>query len=169
MLYEVITNYFNARNDVEKPALIIIGKKNGFHGNHVLNGRITDEATGEPIVGATLFFEELGTGVASDIDGYYKIAVKAGKYNVKANSVSMKEGMFHVHVYEDGDFSFYMKKELVGLDEVKVVADRNHNVKGMQMGFEKITSKSIKEIPVVMGEKDLVKVAQMLPGVQGVY
>ncbi len=159
-------NYFNARNDVEKPALIIIGKKNGFHGNHVLNGRITDEATGEPIVGATLFFEELGTGVASDIDGYYKIAVKAGKYNVKANSVSMKEGMFHVHVYEDGDFSFYMKKELVGLDEVKVVADRNHNVKGMQMGFEKITSKSIKEIPVVMGEKDLVKVAQMLPGVQ---
>jgi hypothetical protein len=61
-----------------------------------------------------------------------------------------------------------MKKELIEIGEVKITANRDDNVKGMQMGYEKISAKTMKEIPVSFGEKDVLKVAQMLPGVLNV-
>src|SRR4030042_2482810 len=59
-----------------------------------------------------------------------------------------------------------MNRKLIPLDEVIVIADRYHNVRGSQMGYEHITLKTMKEIPVVLGERDVLKGAQMVPGVQ---
>ena len=54
------------------------------------------------------------------------------------------------------------------MEEVEIRSESRHNVKGIQMGYEKIAIKNIKEIPVVLGERDIVKVALLLPGVQNV-
>lgn len=132
----------------------------------IVNGKIVDETTGEPLIGATLFIQELGEGSATDIDGHFKLAVVPGKYEVKINHMSMKEQEYILQVYTSGSIDIEMTKELIEINEVVVSSARNDNVKGMQMGYEKISAKSMKEIPAIMGEKDILKIAQMLPGVE---
>lgn len=148
--------------------MIRVGKKDKSSTNkeHVINGKIIDQATGESLTGATVFVKELGIGAATDLDGYFNIGLSEGKYLLEASSLSMRDKKFYLEVLSEGMITIGLDKELVNIKEVRVVANRNDNVKGIQMGYERISSKSMKEIPAVMGENDILKVATMLPGVQ---
>jgi hypothetical protein len=159
---------YNESRKVAELELISVGSKINTDKNKasVVRGRLTDETTGEPLLGATVYIKELGLGAATDVDGYFNLALNPGKYLVVANCLSMRERNFYLQVYSDGTISIPLEKELINIREVSVTANRNDNVKGMQMGYERLTTKSMKEIPAVLGEKDLLKVAQMLPGVQ---
>ncbi len=147
--------------------VIEVGSKNGIAGKTkcIINGKVIDAVNSEPLTGATIFIKELSNGAVADIDGNFKLMLDPGKYNVVCTYVSMKQKEYILQVYSGGSFVVEMKKELIELGEVRVSANRYNHVKGMQMGFERVTSKTIKEIPVIFGEKDLLKVAQMLPGV----
>lgn len=136
--------------------------------NARVRGRVIDNDSDEPILGATIYVEEVEKGAATDIDGYFSIPLRPGKYKTTVNCLSMRSRTFYLEVFSDGDISIPLEKELVSINEVQVVADKINNVAGIQMGFERISSKTMKEIPVIMGEKDLLKIAQMLPGVQSV-
>jgi hypothetical protein len=134
--------------------------------NCVVRGSITVRETGEPLVGATIYIEETGTGAMTDQDGYFRLILKPGKYSAKASYISMKEKPFYLQVYSDGFILIRMEKAIISISEVTISAKRNDNVVGMQMGFEHILTKNMKEIPVALGERDLLKVATLLPGVQ---
>ncbi|MCP4412391.1 MAG: TonB-dependent receptor plug domain-containing protein, partial [Gammaproteobacteria bacterium] len=133
-----------------------------------VKGKIKDVASGEPIIGATVYIEEMLYGVVTDVDGNFQMNLKTGKYKVQITHVSMKRLEYYFQVYSSGSIILEMRNALKELDEVVISASHNDNVKGMQMGYERISIKSIKEIPVVMGEKDVLKVATMLPGVESV-
>ena len=75
----------------------------------------------------------------------------------------MKEKSFFLEVRGNGNLTIQMEKESVSIKEIEVIANKHDHIKGIQMGFERHSAKSMKEIPVVMGEKDILKVAQMLP------
>ena len=134
----------------------------------IITGKIVDISDSEPLIGATVYIDELKSGAVTDLEGGFRLALKPGKYKANFNYMSMKQQDYYLQVYSSGSITVQMKKELIALDEVKVTAKRYDNVKGMQMGVEKISVKSIKEIPVAFGEKDVLKVAQMLPGVLNV-
>jgi hypothetical protein len=134
----------------------------------IINGRIVDFSDSEPLIGATVYIEELKTGAVTDLEGRFKLVLKPGRYKANFNYMSMKQQEYYLQVYSDGTVTIEMKQELIALDEVKVTANRLDHVKGMQMGFERVSVKSIKEVPVAFGEKDVLKVAQMLPGVLNV-
>lgn len=134
----------------------------------IINGRIIDKSNSEPLSGATVYIEELKNGAAADLEGRFKLVLKPGKYKAIFNYMSMKQQEYYLQVYSSGSVTIEMKKELIALGEVKVTANRYDHVKGMEMGFERISVKTMKEIPVVFGEKDVLKVAQMLPGVLNV-
>lgn len=134
----------------------------------IVNGKIVDEANGEPLIGATVYLEDLKTGVVSDIDGQFKLVLLPGKYKMFVNYMSMKQLEKYLQVFSGGSIILEMKKKLVEIDEAKVTADLYDNVRGMHMGYNRISTKTIREIPVVMGERDIMKVVQMLPGVQSV-
>ncbi len=136
--------------------------------NAVVHGKITDFDTGEPLIGATIYIEELKKGAATDVDGRFSLVVEPGKYTVDMNCMGMESRQNYLEVYSGGDFSVSMKKNLIPLNEVVIKANRYDNVRGTQMGFDRLNYKVMKEIPVVMGEKDVLKVIQMLPGVQSV-
>ncbi len=130
-----------------------------------ISGRIVTESNGEPLIGATVFIDALKTGAMTDVDGRFKLILNPGKYKAVFNYMSMKPQEYYLQVYSSGQITVVMKKELIEIDEVKISANRNDNIRGIQMGYERISAKTIKEIPVVFGEKDVLKVAQMLPGV----
>ncbi|MBN2275305.1 MAG: TonB-dependent receptor [Bacteroidales bacterium] len=131
-----------------------------------VRGRITDKETGEPLIGATVFVRETGIGYATDADGQFLVTLPPGTYDVTFNCLGMEEINYYLALHSDGPLIIEMDRKLIPLDEVRITADRFHVVRGSQMGYEHITLKTIKEIPVVMGERDVLKVAQMLPGVQ---
>lgn len=164
---ETEKSYLEGRKKIKAETLVIGDAKNAKPGKMIaVRGRLTDRETGEPLIGATAYVRETGVGYASDFDGQFLITLPAGTYDVTFNCLGMEEVNYYLTLYADGPLNIEMNRKLIPLDEVKITADRFHNVRGTQMGYEHITLKTIKEIPVVLGERDVLKVAQMLPGVQ---
>lgn len=140
---------------------------NGITGA-VIHGKMHDAETGEPLVGATVYIEELKKGAATDVNGRFNLVLKPGRYTASFNCMGMETELFYLEVHSGGDLVIPMEKSLIPLTEVVIQADRYHHVRGKQMGFDRLNYKVLKEVPVVMGEKDLLKVVRMLPGVQNV-
>jgi hypothetical protein len=131
-------------------------------------GKIVDKETGEPLIGATIYVENLKKGAATDVDGRFTILLSPGKHRVAFNCMGMEPKENILQVNSGGDMVIQMEKGLIPITEVVVKANRYDNVRGSQMGFERLNYQTTKEVPVVMGERDLLKVALMLPGVQTV-
>lgn len=148
---------------------VVLGEaNNGAPGKVSVNGYVTAEETGEPVIGGTVYIEELETGTVTNSLGYYNMFIPTGTYTVDVQSIGRKSEKIELEVNESGRLDIQMPQELVALEEVVVTAEKFHNVKSTQMGFEKLSAKTVKEIPLVLGERDIVKIALMLPGVQSV-
>lgn len=164
---EVVGKYIRTENMSEEK-FITIGRK--IEGNNrtvcLVNGRITNRVTGEALIGATIILKESGAGTITDVNGDFHLRVLSGKHQISVNHMAMKEMLYGLNVLSSGNMSIELENELIELEEVTVIDKRHSNVEGMMMGFDRISTKAMKEIPVVMGEKDILKVAQMLPGVQ---
>jgi hypothetical protein len=169
MLTSIEKKYIEGRA-IGTAETIIIGQINGetIHGKAGITGKLWDIESGEPIIGASIYIEELKTGTVTDIQGQFNLILPAGKYSVIIRYMGMKEVRYFLQVYSNGQLNVAMEKKIIPINEVVVKADQFQNVRGMQMGYERLDIKTIKEIPVVMGEKDLLKVIQMLPGIQSV-
>ncbi len=138
-------------------------------GRALLSGRITSETSGEPVPGATVVVEGTNEGVISDGDGFYAIQLQGGRtYNITVSCMGMEKESYILELNSTGTMNIEMQEKLIDIREVIVKSGRHDNVRGMQMGFQRIDIKEIKEIPVVMGERDILKVAQLMPGVQNV-
>ncbi len=133
-----------------------------------LKGRVKDKETGEPLIGATVYIEELSEGYATNINGRFFIHMPPGRYNTFFNCLGMQEEHYDLQIYSSGELNVDMEKKLIPINEVTIKAQQYDKVRSMSMGFEHLTAKTIKEIPFVLGEKDVIKVAFMLPGVQSV-
>ncbi len=132
----------------------------------VINGNIRDTETGEAMVGATIYVQELSRGFITDINGYFTMSIPAGAYIFRFNCLGMNELQYKMEVRSSGEVDIEMTRRLYPIDEITVKSGEFNNVRGLQMGFTQISIKNIKEIPVVLGEKDVLKVVHMLPGVQ---
>lgn len=149
---------------------IIIGKEgdDNIHGKAAINGKLWDIESGEPLIGANIYFEELKTGTVTDVNGNFNFVLAPGKYLIKISCIGMKELKYFLQVRSNGQLDLPMEKKIIPIHEVVVKAELYQNVKGIQMGYDRLNMKTIKEIPMVMGEKDILKIVQLLPGIQSV-
>ncbi len=131
-------------------------------------GRIFDLETGEAVIGVTMYIEETKSGSVSDLNGYLSIVLKPGKYNAVFKYLGFEKQKYLLEVLSDGDFSITMKKPVIQMKEIVVYGDRQVNIKSKDPGLDKISIKSIKEMPMLMGERDILKVSQMMPGIVSV-
>ncbi len=150
--------------------IIEIGNKNSFVEGKVVNlaGTVKEELNGEPIVGAIVYQEEPRIGVVTDAFGYYNIALPQGAHTLQIRSVGLKETKREVMLFTEGTLNIEMIRDIIGLKEVIVKAERSINITGVQMGIEKMGISDMKQVPTVLGERDIAKIALTLPGVQSV-
>ncbi|MCK5170011.1 MAG: carboxypeptidase-like regulatory domain-containing protein [Bacteroidales bacterium] len=168
---EADSEYITTYQDLISESLVIGSTKNGNgNGNKTvtLSGYITNASDGSTIPQARLKINETNQNVVTNTSGYYEVLLKPGTYTLTANSLGMYEKNYKLTIISTGQLTIPLKTKSFLIDEAVVSANRNHNVRGTTMGFEKITAKSIKELPVILGEADIVKVALLLPGVQTV-
>lgn len=137
-------------------------------GKATLAGHIRSSASGESIVGATVFIENPFTGVSTDEFGYYALTLPKGKNEIIVKSLGMKNTRRKIMLYGDGKLDIEMADEVTSLKEVVVESEKDKNVSSMQMGLDKMDIKTMKKIPVALGEVDVLKVMLTLPGVQTV-
>ena len=161
--------YREGRKNGHRQTVIIGKESNGaMQKTVVINGKLQDKESGEPLIGATVYIEELSKGYASDLNGHFVMTIMPGKYNARFNCLGMEEINYILIVNSSGILDIEMERKLIAINEVTIKADKFDNVRGIQMGYDRLSIKTIKEIPAMMGERDLLKVAQMLPGVQNV-
>src|SRR5882762_3563592 len=136
---------------------------------HTLNGYIRDKANGEALIGATIFIRELKTGTVTNVYGFYSITVPAGNYSLEFSYL----GYTTVNQVLDLTGSIRLDIELSPsaqeLQEV-VVTDEAEERKAInkEMSTNKLDIGTIKKIPAFLGEVDVIKSLQMLPGVSTV-
>ena len=133
-----------------------------------LSGTINEAISGESIPGATVYIEETKRGAAADEQGRFMLQIKPGKYTARFNFLGMEEKKFHLNIYSSGSFKVEMNQANFEMDEVVVYGDKQMNIRAKDPGLEKIAVKSIREIPMMMGEPDILKVSEMLPGIVSV-
>lgn len=134
--------------------------------NHTLSGYVKDAKTGEALIGVSIFIEKESKGVSTNVYGYYSISLDAGQYDVKYSYVGYSSVVKNVQFSEPIRLNIELSESQDVLDEVVVEAkESDENTKGTQMGKIDLSMDKIKTIPAFMGEVDVLKTIQFLPGV----
>ena len=133
-----------------------------------LAGYIKDANDGSGIVGATVYAVNTKVGVVTDPFGFFSIKIPPGRTTLNISSAGMKPSRREIMAYGDGQLVVELKEYVPTLKAVTIVAEKNSNVRRMQMGVEKLTARNIKLVPVLLGEPDVLRVLLTLPGVTSV-
>jgi len=134
----------------------------------LISGHIHDQESGEPLVGVTVYMEAIKKGASTAADGRFNILLAPGTYGVECQSMGMESLQFALVVHSRGELELKMRRTLIPLDEVVVTAGRHDHVTGSQMGYERLNYNVLKQVPLVMGERDIINIVRLLPGVQSV-
>lgn len=132
-----------------------------------VSGSIKDAQNGEELVAASVYVKELKTGVTTNTSGTYTITLKPGKYTLQFSYIGYDK-QEKVITIDQANLSLHIKlnPSVELLKEVEIRDQRgNRSVTKNEIGAVSLDVKSIKQIPVLMGEVDIIKVIQLLPGV----
>lgn len=133
-----------------------------------INGTVKDAATGETLIGASVTLQELSAvGTATNNYGFYSLAVTEGEYTLLFTCVGYNTIAQKVSLHKNQVINISLSPKN-GLQEVVVRAKRlsNDNVVLPQMGVEKLNMTQINQVPVLLGERDILKTITLLPGIK---
>jgi TonB dependent receptor/CarboxypepD_reg-like domain/TonB-dependent Receptor Plug Domain len=136
--------------------------------NALISGYVRDAKTGEAVSGASIYIDKPKIGVATDQYGYYTISLPKGRLVINIQSIGMKDTRRQILLSGDGKLNIDLQSLVMMLKNVTISAEKMSNIRGVQMGVQKLDIKTLKQVPVVFGETDLLRVLLTLPGVKSV-
>ncbi|PWE00242.1 TonB-dependent receptor [Marinilabilia rubra] len=132
-----------------------------------ISGYVKDKDTGETLIGATLYIQELQAGSVTNAYGFYSMTVPEGKYTIQYSYIGYQNQVIEVDLTGKQTINIDLAPKSIELNAVEIKGRaRDHNIKSTQMGMVQMDSKTLKNLPVLFGESDLMKSIQMMPGVQ---
>jgi hypothetical protein len=133
---------------------------------HTISGTVYDKKGNETLIGATIYFPDLSVGTTTNEYGFYSITISKGTHNISVSYLGFSDESKIIELNNKTSLDFYLSERSQALDEVVIQTDiEKINIKSTQMSVNKLTSKTIKQIPVVLGESDIIKSIILLPGV----
>lgn len=147
---------------------LLIGFEAFAQKNFTVSGTIKDNATGEQLIGASVRIKELPQiGTATNSYGFYSLTAPKGEYTLVISYIGYETVEKSISLTKNLDLSIAIgsKSEL---KEVVISSNKpnNDNVAAPQMGVEKLNMSQINNVPVLLGEKDILKTISLLPGVK---
>ena len=134
-----------------------------------LSGHIHDKSTGEDLIGATVYVKEIKSGTTSNLYGFYSISLNPGQYSIVYSYVGFVTEEKSFDLKENITYDVDLAPANQELEEVVVTGTAiNANVTNPEMSSITMDTKTIKQIPALMGEVDIIKAIQLLPGVQSI-
>ncbi len=135
--------------------------------HYTLSGFMRDSLNGETLIGATLTIKGQSKGISSNSYGFYSITLAAGNYGLVCSYIGFRQKVIELQLNKDRQFNFDLIPN-IQLAEAVIVSSkkRDANVKNAQMGKFNLPIEQIKAVPAFLGEVDLLKTIQLLPGVR---
>ncbi|HDS07855.1 MAG TPA: hypothetical protein ENO05_09535 [Bacteroides sp.] len=130
-----------------------------------VKGKLVHVETGEPVAGATMVILESGKGGISDQYGNVAMALAPGRYSAQFSFIGMEKLNAALEVYSDGEFKLEMRPAVIALNEVQILGEQYRDISSTDIGVERFSMKSLKQLPVFMGERDVIKISKLLPGI----
>ena len=133
---------------------------------YTINGYVMDEASNETLIGATVYCPELELGTTTNEYGFYSLTLPEGIYEMTFSYVGYATKIEKIELAKNIEFSALLA---IGnqLEEVVVEAEADkYRHTETQMSSNTISMEKVKSIPVLMGERDVLKIIQLMPGVQ---
>jgi hypothetical protein len=169
-----VTNFETVQEKQERATLenkvYIIGTPAAANNSDkvTISGYVRDVKTGEPLIGVVIYIEGVPSAVITDQYGYFAASVNKGRHVLNIKSIGMRDTRRLVSVYSDGRMNIDLQSEVLSLKNVTVTSNRTNQVRNTQMGIQRLAVKTIKQVPVVFGESDVLRVVMTLPGVKTV-
>ena len=149
------------------PLLLCAQTNNAGPGKFTLSGYIRDSLNGETLIGATISINGQSKGINSNQYGFYSITLPEGTYVFICSYIGYRPRAIEITMNKDQQLNFEILPRVDLSQEVVVTArKRDANVKDAQMGKFTLPIERIKSIPAFLGEVDLLKTIQFLPGVR---
>ena len=134
---------------------------------YTVSGYIKEAATGENLIGATVFVRELSHGAVSNTYGFYSITLKEGTYTLVISYLGYQTQEHQISLTENIRLSIDLLDASIMAEEVVITGERaDANIETTKMGTVELSVEEIKSIPSLLGEVDVLKTLQLLPGVQ---
>lgn len=164
----IFTQDQKSANQSVEEMLHTVGVKSRYKKDEkcILAGYIRDIQSGEGVEGAFVYIQNPYIGTSTDENGFYSLNIPSGKHHLFVQSVNMKNTHRQLMVFSNGKLDVDLEVDVIALNAVVVNANREVNVQSPQMGLTKIDPESLKIIPALLGEKDLIRVSTTTAGVQ---
>lgn len=134
-----------------------------------ISGYINDISTGEILIGSTVYVEEISSGAQTNVYGFYSLTLPAGKYTLDYRYIGYVTKIMEVDLTKDEQINIELSSEDVQLEEIVIRGTPDDkNVTSSEMSMVELDIKTIKKIPAFLGEVDVIKSLQLLPGVSTV-
>lgn len=137
--------------------------------SYTISGSLTDDTNGEDLIGVTIVEDGTYTGTTTNAYGFYSLTLKEGKRKIKFSYMGFESYYYDIDLTSDKTLDIKLKPTITQLEAVTITAKRdNDNIRSSQMSVAKMEVKDLEKVPVLMGEKDILKSIQLLPGISTV-
>lgn len=134
-----------------------------------LSGYLKDAGNGEALIGATVYIKALEAGTVSNEYGFYSLSVPAGTYEVTFSYVSYQSNTQTIDLSSSQKLNIELEEEGQNLEEIVVSSTKEDaNVSSIEMSTNKLDINTIQKVPALLGEVDVIRSIQLLPGVSTV-
>ncbi len=131
-----------------------------------LNGYVRDATSGEELIGVTIYFPETKKGVATNVYGFYSITVDKGSYLIRFSYMGYDKIEQRLELIANTELNIELAPAVETMQEIVISAEAaDANVTDLEISTEKIDIATLKNMPSMFGEPDLIKMVQMMPGV----
>jgi hypothetical protein len=134
---------------------------------YTVSGYVRDKATGEALIGCNVYIKELLKGSQTNTYGFYSVTFEPGNYTLVISLLGFNDFSKEIVLDKDQTLNIDLEQKAVEAAEVVIRGERpDNNVTGTEMGKLKLDVDKIKTLPAFLGEVDILKTLQLLPGVQ---
>lgn len=167
VLPEVSTRSANIAKESNSEYIVGNIREFGKYKRATLSGTIVDGKNGDPLPGVRLTINKLKTGTTTDKSGKYTFELPVGDHDIVLTYMGYEESVRRVKLVSPGKADFEIFEKSFNLSEVTITSNRaNNNIASTQMSMVKLDAKEIGELPLSLGEVDLLKSITLLPGIQ---
>ena len=133
---------------------------------YTLSGHITDLKDGKPLADITVKAKNTAISTITNAEGFYSLKLPTGLSTIEIESIFHNSTSRKIMIYSNGTLDFSIIEKINQLDEVLVKGKDSQNIRTAITGVTTIEAEGIKNIPLVLGERDIFKVALTIPGIK---
>ncbi|GAB2616882.1 TonB-dependent receptor [Belliella aquatica] len=148
--------------------LYVIGNPEEQGNTATLSGKVVGYDTGNPVPGAVIYEQNKIVSAVTNVSGEYNITLPKGRYTIFIQNLGGFVEQRQIQLNGSGSLDLFIEENIISLDEFVLNSERNLNISRPEMGLQKLDISTIKKIPAILGEVDVIRGVLSLPGVQTV-